>query len=118
MSGDRMDRHIEEVGELWSKVFSKVYIKEDDDLRGRIPSEVADILCNALIRGGIGRENIEAIHSEQKALETALHDAQPGDLVVMFYKKFEPALETVKRFKEEIERNPLHSRIKLKETAG
>ncbi|HHW49129.1 MAG TPA: cyanophycin synthetase [Clostridiaceae bacterium] len=116
--GDRMDKHIEEVGELCGKVFSKVYIKEDDDLRGRSSGEVAGILYNALIRGGMGKECIEIIYSEQKALETALHDAQPGDLVVMFYEKFEPALEIVERFKEEIEKNPPHSRVKLKETAG
>jgi len=106
MPGDRMDRHIEEVGELCSKVFSKVYIKEDDDLRGRDAGEVADILYNALIKGGMSKGNIEVIYSEQKALEAALYDAQPGDLIVMFYEKFEPALEIVERFKEEIRKDP------------
>jgi len=118
MPGDRMDRHIEEVGELCSKVFSKVYIKEDDDLRGRDAGEVADILYNALIKGGMSKGNIEVIYSEQKALEAALYDAQPGDLIVMFYEKFEPALEIVEKFKEELKKSPVHGRVELKETAG
>jgi len=103
--GDRLDRNIKEVGCISAKVFSKIYIKEDRDLRGRQPGEVAKILYEAVIESGYKRENVEVIHSEIKALETAILDAQPGDLIVMLYEEFEPAVDLVNRFKQELEQN-------------
>jgi len=46
---------------------------------------VAGILYDAVISSGTKKENVEIIYSEDRALEKALLDAQPGDFVVMFY---------------------------------
>jgi cyanophycin synthetase len=118
MPGDRLDRNISEVGELCAKVFSKVYIKEDDDLRGRDPGEVAGILFDAIIRNGGKKENVEIVYSELKALETAMLEAKPGDLIIMFYEEFERAVELVNRFKQEIDEGILNSEEQGQETAG
>lgn len=105
MPGDRLDKNIKEVGESCAKAFSKIYIKEDNDLRGRDPGEVAGILYDSAIKSGALKENIEIVFSEVKALECAMLDAKPGDLIVMLYEEFDPAVEFINKFKDEIDNN-------------
>jgi cyanophycin synthetase len=100
--GDRLDRNIQEVGQMCSKVFSKIYLKEDDDLRGRVQGEVIGILFDSLIKNGTAEESIEVVYSEIMALEKAILDAQPGDLIVMLYQEFEPAIALINKLMEEL----------------
>ncbi|HOM01278.1 MAG TPA: cyanophycin synthetase [Acetivibrio sp.] len=107
MPGDRDDSSIYKAGEICSKYFSKIYIKEDDDLRGREPGEVAGIFYDAVISSGTGKENVEIVYSEDRALEKALLDAQSGDFIVMFYEDFERAVEVVERIRRELAENTM-----------
>jgi cyanophycin synthetase len=66
-------------------------------------------LYNAAISAGMKSDDITIAYSEPKALETAILDAKPGDLIVMFYEEFEQALEVIEKFKREIEQNELSS---------
>ncbi len=97
--GDRQDSSACEIGAICSKAFSKIYIKEDYDLRGRKQGEVAGILKKSLLESGCKEDTIEIILPENKAFETAMLDAQPGDLIVLFYQEFEEAFELVDKFK-------------------
>ncbi|MCX7841547.1 MAG: cyanophycin synthetase [Clostridia bacterium] len=103
MPGDRLDRNIKQVGELCGRTFDKIYIKEDRDTRGRKAGEVAEILMHAALAGGIKKDNVQIILSEEKALETAILDAQPGDLVIAFYEEFEPLVDLIARLKNEMD---------------
>jgi len=105
MPGDRLDKAIFEVGQVAGHVFAKLYIKEDKDLRGRSPGEAASLLYNGAVIGGANRDHIEIIASEMDALETAMLDALPGDLIVMFYESFDTALELIQEFTKEV--NPI-----------
>ena len=105
MPGDRSDKSIRDVGVLCGRSFSPVYIKEDNDLRGRDPGEVADILYNAVVSSGMKKEKIKVVYSEVKALEMAILDAQPGDFIVMFYEEFGPALELIESYTNETGQN-------------
>ncbi len=105
MPGDRIDRMIYEVGEISGRTFSQIYIKEDTDLRGRKPGEVADLLYQGVLGGGAHTGNIEIICSEIDALRTAIYNAFPGDLIVMFYENFEPSLELIEKFINEPVKN-------------
>lgn len=116
--GDRIDRSIRDVGKISSTAFSKIYIKEDSDLRGRQPGEVAGILYDAAVENGFKKENIEIILPELKALEAAMLDAQPGDLIVLFYEEFEPAVELINKFKLEFERDIIRKTITVEEAVG
>jgi cyanophycin synthetase len=98
MPGDRLNQAIYNVGRLAGQVFHKIYIKEDEDLRGRTTGEVADILYHGVIEGGASKESIEVVLAETEALKAALANALPGDLVVMFYEHFEPAFALVKEY--------------------
>ncbi|HEX3030612.1 MAG TPA: cyanophycin synthetase, partial [Clostridia bacterium] len=111
MPGDRLDSNIKDVGGICSQAFSKIYIKEDKDLRGRKQGEVADLLYESAVNGGVKKENIKIIHSELKALETAILDAQPGDLIIMFYEEFEAAKDLISRFKTELEGSATFEKI-------
>lgn len=116
--GDRLDRNLVEVGKICSKAFSKVYIKEDNDLRGRQPGEVAQLLYDSIIEEGFRKENAQIIYSELKALETAMLDAQPGDIILMLYEDFEPAYDLINRFKQELEQNTAQTAIAIENTVG
>ena len=118
MPGDRSDSSMKEVGEMCGRAFSRVYIKEDEDLRGRKPGETAEIFYNAVLAGGMRKENISIILPEEKALETAMLDAQPGDLLVMLYEKFEPAVETVMKLKDELDGSENQPAAAVGESAG
>jgi cyanophycin synthetase len=111
MPGDRLDQAIYEVGQISGQVFSKIYIKEDEDLRGRPPGEAASLLYNGALDAGADAdaENIEIILSELEALKTAINNASPGDLIVMFYENFHTAFELVQEFMREVQPNPLLS---------
>ena len=97
MPGDRSDEDIREVGRICGSFFTKLYIKEDSDLRGRNAGEVADLLYNAAVEAGIDTRNISIIYSEEMALETAIMDAQQGELVIMFFEELESSLEIIEK---------------------
>jgi len=113
--GDRLDRNIREVGKISGSVFSKIYIKEDRELRGRKPGEVAGIIYEGVMESSIKKENVQIIRDELKALETAMLDAQPGDLIVMLYEEFEPAVELINRFARELEKSAIGADLEVKE---
>ncbi len=95
MPGDRMDKSIFEVGKISGQTFSELYIKEDKDLRGRIPGEVASILYHGAVSGGAGKDDIKIIMSEVDALQNAINNAKTGDLIVMFYENFGEAYQLI-----------------------
>lgn len=97
MPGDRRDESINEVGKICGQCFSKIYIKEDNDLRGRNAGEVADLLYSAAIGEKVGTDKISVIYSETKAIETAIMEANPGELVVLFCEELDHALETIEK---------------------
>lgn len=93
--GDRCDELILESGRIAGAGFQQLYIKEDVDLRGRMPGEVAALLRQGALAGGLRKDNIEIILGELEAVGRALTKAQAGDLVVIFYEKLEPLLPLI-----------------------
>ena len=88
--GDRMNSDIAAVGGLCAAAFDKLYIKEDIDLRGRRPGEVAALLKQAALDSTFAPENIILIGNELEALKAAVESAQPEDLIAVFYEELEP----------------------------
>jgi cyanophycin synthetase len=82
--GDRRDEDIAEIGRMAAGRFDRYILRRDDSLRGRQPEEVPHLLRDALLAGGVPAEQILVIPDEQMAVDTALREAQPGDLVLMF----------------------------------
>ncbi len=97
LPGDRMNENIAEVGRICGRSFSKLFIKEDSDLRGRDAGEVADLLYNAAVMEGMDRKDISIVYSETVALEAAIMEAKPGELVAVFYEDLDSVLEVIEK---------------------
>ncbi|WP_373159553.1 hypothetical protein [Mycobacterium marinum] len=64
--------------------FDTYICHRDDNLRDREPDEVPELLRDALIAEGVAPDAISIIGEEEKALDAALEQAQPDDLVLYF----------------------------------
>ncbi|MFZ5967061.1 MAG: cyanophycin synthetase [Bacillota bacterium] len=111
--GDRTNESITKVGALCARIFSKIYIKEDRDLRGRKPGEVANLLYEGLRSNGFTPDHVSVILSETEALTAAMVEAQEGDMVIFFYEELEPALNLINQMKTEIQNSNLSNIVKF-----
>lgn len=90
MPGDRSDECIRAVGAFCSRAFDRIYIKEDEDRRGREKNEVARLFYHEIMAGGFNKERVEIVLSELDALKKAVSNGKKDDLIVVFYEKLEP----------------------------
>ena len=82
--GDRRDQDIAEIGRITAGRFDRYICRRDDQLRGRRPDEVPQLLREALLANGVPGEHVLVIPSEEAAVDAALREADPGDLVLIF----------------------------------
>ena len=94
--GDRQDETIREVGRVAAKGFQRLIIREDADLRGRRPGEIAQLLYDEAIGSGMDAEKISVVLSETEAFRKGLDSCVPGDAFVMFYEYLEPIEEEIR----------------------
>jgi cyanophycin synthetase len=99
--GDRRDEDIIELGQLAAGMFSRIFIKEDKDLRGRAPRVVAD-----LMRQGVESVNPNllciTILDEAEAMIAALDSAPTNGLVVVFPDKVDQAIGIIESRKSKM----------------
>ncbi|AFL72135.1 UDP-N-acetylmuramyl tripeptide synthase [Thiocystis violascens DSM 198] len=81
-AGDRRDVDLIRQGEILGHAFDQVILYEDHYTRGRQPGEIMSIFNQGLALGKRVRE-IQTIHGWQNAVESALWQAQPGDLLLI-----------------------------------
>jgi cyanophycin synthetase len=89
--GDRDDSVVEAAGRVAARGFHRVIIKEDKDLRGRAPGEVAKLLCEAVNDEWPGTE-CHIVLDEIEALRAEIRGIEAGQVVVIFYDQLEPVL--------------------------
>jgi cyanophycin synthetase len=82
LPGDRRDSDIRDSSRIIAKTFDRVLIREDANLRGRAPGEVAAIIGDTLRTEGLG--DVREVLDEEAALRLAIESAQPNDLIVDF----------------------------------
>jgi cyanophycin synthetase len=82
--GDRRDEDSHDIGRIAAGRFDRYICRRDDSLRGRKPDEVPNLLRASLLAHGTPPAAISVIPDEQLAVDTALREAQPGDLVLIF----------------------------------
>jgi cyanophycin synthetase len=100
--GDRRDEDIFALAAAAAPAFDLVLLREDDDLRGRQPGEVGNLLRQGLIQAGFPAERIcPRVYSEEEAVNEALGMARPGDLVVIFGDKLARVWDLIVGFKKE-----------------
>ena len=81
--GDRRDDDIRAVGRLCARL-DRVVLKEDADLRGRAPGEIARLLTEGLVSAGMDPTMIRVASDEPAAVDIAIDARSEGDLVVEF----------------------------------
>lgn len=96
--GDRSDDNAIMIGRISGENLDYVYIKEDADLRGRKPGEIAKLMEIGVVSAGKARDSIEIILSETEALKAAMNSAKPGDLIIIFYENLENVLEVIRSY--------------------
>lgn len=95
--GDRKDEAISRIGAMCGESMDKIFIKEDEDKRGRESGKVAKLLEAGVLRAEKNK-NYEICLDELDAFKKALDFCAPGDMVVMFYENLEPLLELIKEY--------------------
>lgn len=94
--GDRRDADIQELAVVAANTFDRIIVREDADLRGREPGEVAELIKETVLRTNPSLP-VSIILDEAESLSTAMADAQPGDLIVAFVDKVDETIERVRR---------------------
>ncbi len=115
--GDRRDDVTLNIGKIAGQGFDYLYIKEDLDLRGRGSGETAELLRRGALEAGFAPERIATILPEKEAVRQALENARPGDLVIVFYEKYDTVMQVVHDFAEQLssEQGLMKTSVKLEQ---
>jgi cyanophycin synthetase len=108
--GDRRDEDFIELGKLSARIFDRIIVKEDDDLRGRPSGEASQLICK-----GIREEKpdcqYEVILKETEAIDAGLDRVTTGGLVVILPESVTRAISLIEA------RNPLPENVSQPITA-
>lgn len=100
--GDRRDDVIINTGRIAGLGFDYIYIKEDGDLRGRQPGQTAALLRQGVLETGFAPAKTVTVLSEAEAVTTVLNEAEPGDLIVIFYEKYDVVMDAINNFHKNV----------------
>jgi cyanophycin synthetase len=82
--GDRRDQDIADIGRIAAGSFDLYICRRDDNLRGRKPDEVPNLLRDTLLANDVRADQIQVIPDEQAAVDAGLREAEAGDLLLIF----------------------------------
>lgn len=94
--GDRNDTSVIELGRIAGCNFDYIFIKEDQDRRGRKSGEIAELLKKGVLKSGFNNENIRIVLDEKDALSQAIDSSYPEDMIITFFEKYEPLVKIVR----------------------
>ena len=98
-AGDRRDEDIRNQTRILGDAFDDVILYQDACQRGRADGEVL-----ALLRQGLNNArrtaHVAEVHGEMRAIDTALHSLQKGDLCLILIDQVEEALAHIRRHVE------------------
>jgi cyanophycin synthetase len=92
--GDRRDEDFIELGKLSARIFDRIIVKEDDDLRGRPSGEAAELICKGIIQENPNCQ-YEVILKETDAVNAGLDRATDGGLVVILPESVSRAISLI-----------------------
>ena len=92
--GDRRDEDFITLGKLSADIFDRIFVKEDDDTRGRPRGEAAALIAKGIMKAKPGC-HFETILDETQAINTALDSAPSGSLVVFLPESVNRAISLI-----------------------
>jgi len=104
--GDRRDEDIRNMATIAATHFDHFVCKRDDNLRGRGPDEVPEMLAEALRAAGVADDAIEVIPDEAEAVGHALGSGRPGDLLLIFADNLARGWKQITHFEADTEMTP------------
>ncbi len=81
--------------------FDHYICHRDNNLRGRGPTEIPDLMRAALMSFGVAEDQIQIVPEELEALDTALTMARRDDLVLVFCEAITACWKKIIYFKPE-----------------
>ena len=97
--GDRRDEDVLDLARAAAPAFDLLILREDDNLRGRQPGEIGDLLRQGLLAAGFPADRIApGVWPEEEAVRRALATAEPGDLLVIFGDNLQRCWEQITNF--------------------
>jgi cyanophycin synthetase len=104
--GDRRDEDLREIARIAAKAFDFIFLRRDDDARGRGPDDVPRIMAAELRAVGYPESQTKVIPDEEQAIDAALAYARRGDLLLIFADKISRSWKQVIYFKGAAEAPP------------
>jgi cyanophycin synthetase len=95
--GDRRDEDLREVGRIVAHL-DYVIVKEDKERRGRQKGDIADLIVDGLMDGGMSENQYEVIFTEAEAIQHALGRMKDNDLVVILADDVKASIEYVRKY--------------------
>ena len=99
--GDRRDEDIRDIARTTAGHFDHYICRRDDNVRGRGPTEVPEMLRAELLEQGVPADRITVVEREVPALELALSTAREGDFLLAFVDQIERSWKQVSEFRPE-----------------
>ncbi len=96
--GDRRDDDVREIAAIAAGNFDRYVCRRDDNLRGREPTEIPEMLRDALQGHGVDSDQVEIVPDEVEAIDRALEAAEAGDLVLVFGDRIERCWKQIEGF--------------------
>lgn len=83
MVGDRPEEFLRDVARAAAGPYDSYICSDWDDLRGRRPGDVAGVLAQGLLQGGVPESDVTVAATHGEALATAFSRPRPGDMLVV-----------------------------------
>jgi cyanophycin synthetase len=99
--GDRRDEDIREIARTCAGHFDHYIVRRDDNVRGRGPMEVPELLAETLRAAGVAPSAITVIEREIPAVQRALEMAEAEDLLLVFADAIERTWRQITEFRSE-----------------
>jgi cyanophycin synthetase len=99
-TGDRRDEDLLLYGRIAAQMFTRVIVREDDDLRGRAPGESIRLVVEG-IKSVNPEMPIKQFNSAPEAINYALQHARKGELLVILADNVGRSVEMVSKFREQ-----------------
>jgi cyanophycin synthetase len=87
MPGDRKDEDIAAFGRLAAATFDELILREDTNTRGRARGEIAGMLRDAAVSGGLSSDRVSIVLDEFEAVREAVNRSGKDELVVLMIDK-------------------------------
>jgi cyanophycin synthetase len=99
-TGDRRDDDLLLYGRIAAQMFTKVIVREDDDLRGRPAGETKRLVIEG-IKSVNPEMPIKEFRDAREAINHALQNARKGELLVILADNVSRSIEMVSKFREQ-----------------